>query len=90
MRRSIILGMASEQNKQWWPIAWIAGGLAAWGALLGVGAYLAPVGEAAGADHRKLGVVAATIGGFLLFWGAMLAVRAARLRRRRNSDDPPQ
>ncbi len=72
--------MTSDQNKTWLPIFLIAGALVAWGTLLGVGAYLAPSGKAAGADYRKFLVIAATTGGFLLFWGLALASRAAKLR----------
>jgi len=79
--------MTSNQNKTWLPILLIAGALVAWGAILGVGAYLAPSGRFAGADYRKFLVLAATTGGFLLFWGLALASRAARLRRQSRSKD---
>lgn len=78
--------MPSEQNQRWLPVVVIAGALAAWGIFLAVGAYLAPEGRAAGGDHRKLWVVAATTGGFLLLWGLVLVMAWARPRRqaRRN------
>jgi len=79
--------MTSDQNKTWLPIFLIAGALVAWGTVLGVGAYLAPVGKEAGADWRKFLVLAATTGGFLLLWGLALASRAAKLRRQRRSKD---
>jgi len=81
--------MTSDQNKTWLPILLIAGALAVWGAILGVGAYLAPSGKMPGADYRKFLVLAATTGGFLLFWGLALASRAARLRRQRRSKGDP-
>jgi len=73
----------NPKNSTWLPLAVIAGGLAVWGVLLALGAFLAPAGEEAGRDFRKLWVVAATTGGFLLLWGAALVIRGIRLRRRR-------
>ena len=77
--------MTSDKNKTWLPIFLIAGAMVAWGTVLGVGAYLAPTGRAAGADWRKFLVLAATTGGFLLFWGLALVARGAKLRRLRRS-----
>ena len=82
--------MTSNQNKTWLPILLIAGALVAWGAVLGVGAYLEPIGKEAGADWRKSLVLAVTTGGFLLLWGLALAVRAAKLRRQRRSEGESQ
>jgi len=73
--------MTSDQKKLWLPILLIAGALVAWGTILGVGAYLSPTGKFAGADYRKFLVLAATTGGFLLFWALVLIPRALRLRR---------
>ncbi len=75
--------MPPEKNQQWLPVLLIAGALAVWGVLLAVGAWLAPGSdEASRGDFRKLWVVAATVGGFLLLWGGALAVRARNVRRR--------
>ena len=88
--------MTTEKNQTWLPILLIAGALAAWGVLLATGAYWAQVGENGGADPRKLGVVAATIGGFLLLWGFVLLTYQAKLRRRKaspthsNGKKPPE
>lgn len=85
--------MPNDQNQKWLPIGLIAGALAIWGGLLALGAYWAPAGQEAGRDHRKLLVVAITTGGFLLFWGSMLLIRSAKLRRRskreNRSEQPP-
>lgn len=75
--------MTTDQNKKWGPVIAIAAALAIWGIVLALGAYLAPVGEANGHDGRKLLVVAATVGSFLLLWAAILAISAAKLRRRK-------
>jgi len=72
-----------EKNYTWLPVAAIAGGLVVWGVLLAVGAYLAPGGAEGGHDGRKLLVVAFTTGGFLLLWGAVLMLRQAKVRRKR-------
>lgn len=83
----------SNQNQKWLPVLLIAGALAIWGGLLALGAYWAPSGQEAGADPRKLMVVAVTTGGFLLFWALALAVRSAKVRkqsRRQESDGESQ
>jgi len=83
--------MPTEKNQTWLPVVLIAGALAGWGLILAVGAYSAQIGETGGGDHRKLWVVAATTGGFLLLWGLVLLIhqvklrRQAKLRRRRRS-----
>jgi hypothetical protein len=58
----------------------IVAALAAWGCLLGLGAYLGLDPQTPDRDFRRLGVVAATTGGFLLFWLAMLLWRGRRKR----------
>jgi len=78
--------MATDQNKKWAPVLAIVGALATWGILLAIGAYRAPVGEAGGHDAGKLLVVAVTIGGFLLLWAIILAISAAKLRRRKQQN----
>ena len=55
----------------------IVGALVFWGLLLALGAYLGLDPQTPKHDFRKLWVVAATTGGFVLFWLAAL-----RLRRR--------
>lgn len=80
--------MTTEKNQIWLPVVLIAGALLGWMGLLAVGAYWAPVGEGEGGDFRKLWVVAATTGGFLLLWGLVLAIRQVKLRRKAaDSDD---
>ena len=81
--------MPPSENQTWRPILWIAGALAAWGILLGLGAYLAPAGGQEGRDFRKLWVVAGMVGGFLLLWGGVLAVRARKVRRREETKQGP-
>jgi len=78
--------MTTEKNQIWLPIVFIAGALVGWMGLLAAGAYWAPVGEGEGGDSRKLWVVAATTGGFLLLWGLALGIRYAKVRRRMAAD----
>ena len=78
--------MENESKQSWLPVALIAGALAAWGLLLAVGAYRTPADETAGSDYRKLGVVAAATGLFLLLWGLVLWIRTAKVRRRQRKD----
>ncbi len=73
--------MKENPNRRWLPLLLIAGALALWGFLLAWGAYQAPAGENPGHDRRKLWVVAATTGGFLVLWALALWMG----RRRRNS-----
>ena len=76
--------MSTEKNKTWLPVVLIAGALIVWMGFLAAGAYWAPVGEEEnGSDFRKLWVVVATTGGFLLLWGFVLIRVQAKLRRRR-------
>jgi len=78
--------VSEPQNQKWLPVALIAGGLAVWGVLLGVGAYLAPAGQA-GRDLRKLWVVAGATAVFLLLWGVVLAIQVRKFRRRREASE---
>ena len=51
----------------------IVGAVAAWGVLLALGAYLGLDPQTPDRDYRRLLVVAATVGGFLVMWlGALL------------------
>ncbi len=79
--------MSTEKNQTWLPVALIAGALIVWMGLLAAGAYWAPVGEGKGGDFRKLWVVAATTGGFLLLWGFVLLRLRVKLRRRKVGSD---
>ncbi len=97
--------MTTEKHQKWLPVALIAGALIAWMGLLAAGAYWAPVGlaedgatgSANSGDFRKLWVVAATTGGFLLLWGFVLIRVQGKLRRQKsdreqakpNSDESP-
>ncbi|HEX6960875.1 MAG TPA: hypothetical protein VF175_03350 [Lacipirellula sp.] len=56
----------------------IIGGVVAWGALLGLGAYLGLDPQTPDRDFRRLWVVAATTSGFLAFWLLMLALKRRR------------
>ena len=53
----------------------IVAGLAAWGALLALGAFLGLDPATPDADFRRLWVVAGVTGGFLAFWMAALWLR---------------
>jgi len=86
--------MSTNNNETWLPVALIAGALLVWMGLLAAGAYWAPVGlaegvegGAKGGDPRKLWVVAATTGGFLLLWGFVLLRLRTKLRRRRAASE---
>ena len=70
-----------DPNQTWLPVALIAGALLGWMGMLAFGAYSAPVGQGEGGDFRKLGVVAATTGGFLLLWGLVLLIRHRKRSR---------
>lgn len=74
--------MKTETNQTWLPVLIIAGALLGWMGILAAGAYWAPVGEREGGDFRKLWVVAATTGGFLLLWGFVLVVYRSKVRRK--------
>ena len=81
--------MTTDKKQTWLPVALIAGALLIWMGLLAAGAYWAPVGLADGGegpqkgDFRKLWVVSATTGCFLLLWGFVLYRLQVKLRRRR-------
>lgn len=79
--------MSVDENKRWLPVLAIVGALAAWGVLLAAGAYLAPGDPGSAGDFRKLWVVAAMTGAFLLLWGGVLWVRARKVRRRTQEAD---
>lgn len=79
--------MGESDNQSKWLVAAIAGGLFAWGVLLGIGAYFAPSDPAKAGDFRKLWVVAGMVGLFLLLWGSVLAVRARKVRQKGREDD---
>ncbi len=79
--------MQTEKNQTWLPVVVIAGALVVWMAILAAGAYWAPVGEGAGGDFRKLWVVAATTGGFLLLWVFVLLIHRGKARRRAEDSD---
>jgi len=84
------LFMSTEKNQIWLPVALIAGALIGWMGLLAAGAYWAPVGEADGADGgdtRKLWVVAATTGGFVLLWALVLLRLRVKIRRQKAAAD---
>jgi hypothetical protein len=56
----------------------IVAAVAAWGGLLALGAYLGLDPQTPDGDFRRLWVVAATTGGFLLFWLVALLIRGRR------------
>jgi hypothetical protein len=56
----------------------IVGGLVAWGCLLGLGAYLGLDPQTPDRDYRRLWVVVAMTGGFLVFWLLALATKRRR------------
>lgn len=59
-------------------IGGIMAGIAVWGTLLALGAWW----RFGNNDVWRAVVVAGCVAGFLGFWGAMLALRALRIRRR--------
>ncbi|MCH2114631.1 MAG: hypothetical protein MK171_06955 [Pirellulales bacterium] len=79
--------MHSEFKQKWLPVVVVAGALAAWAILLSLGAFLAPADEAQAKDPRKLLMVAATMGLFLLLWALVLWIRVAKVRRRGRRDN---
>jgi len=56
----------------------VVGGLVAWGLLLALGAYLGLDPQTPDRDYRRLLVVAATVGGFLVMWLLALKLRGGR------------
>ena len=82
--------MQNKSKQTWLPVVLIAGALAIWGGLLALGAFWAPIDEAASSDHRKLLVVAATTGLFLLLWGLVLRIHAAKVKRKTQHQDRKQ
>ena len=79
--------MNKDSNQIWSPVAIIAGALAAWGLVLGIGAYLAVADDFSGTDSRKLGIVAITTGLFLALWGSVLWVRYRKIRKKRTDQE---
>jgi hypothetical protein len=53
----------------------IIGALVVWGLLLGLGAYLGLDPATPDRDFRRLWMVAAIVGGFVLSWVGLLALR---------------
>lgn len=64
--------MDSEARQRQLMMRGVMGALAAWGILLAVGSFLGIDRQTPDRDFRRLLVVAATTGGFLLFWLAAL------------------
>ena len=57
---------------------WIIAALACWGVILAAGAYLGLDAQTPSHDYRRLLVVAAIIGGMVVFWLAAIWRRARR------------
>ncbi|GAA4431701.1 hypothetical protein [Bremerella cremea] len=75
--------MATHSKQTLYLLGGIIAALAVWGIYLAIGSYLG-MGEGTRAyDIRRGLMVIACMGGFLLFWGALLWNR----NRRTNSDD---
>lgn len=70
--------MEHEPTNRRMLIGAIVAGVVAWGALLGLGAYLGLDPQTPDRDFRRLWVVAATTSGFLAFWLLMLALKRRR------------
>ena len=88
--------MTDHQNqiRVWLPVIIIGAGIAVWGILLALGAYLGISDEAPSYDARRAGIMLTATTGFLGFWLAALALRRRRLRlekqqKNRESDEPP-
>lgn len=79
--------MADSEFQPKWIVAGIAGALASWGILLGIGAYFAPSDPDKAGDFRKLWVVAGMVLLFLLLWGSVLYARARKVRQNRQEDE---
>ena len=73
--------MSGDEPQRKALLAAVMGGLAAWGGLLSLGAYLGLDAQTPSYDIRRLLVVAGVTAGILAFWGAALLARARRLRR---------
>jgi hypothetical protein len=67
-------------------------GLAAWGLLLALGAYLGlwhqTPRQAGIRDPRKFWIVLGVVTAFLTLWGGALGVRALRIHRRKRQEHP--
>ena len=72
-----------NQNRVWLPVVIIVAGIAVWGILLAIGAYLGITDEAPSYDIRRAGIMLAATAGFLTFWLAALALRRRRLRHKK-------
>ncbi|MHC2069087.1 hypothetical protein ACYFX5_16575 [Bremerella sp. T1] len=75
--------MASQSKNAGYLLAVVIAALAVWGIYLAIGSYLGLADGTRGFDIRRGLIVIACMGGFLLFWGALLWNRQRRLR----SDD---
>ncbi len=75
--------MASQSKNAGYLLAMVIAALAVWGIYLAIGSYLGLADGTRGFDIRRGLIVIACMGGFLLFWGALLWNRQRRLR----SDD---
>ena len=79
--------MSNSEFQPKWIVAGIAGALAGWGFLLGIGAYFAPSDPGKAGDFRKLWVVAGMVLAFLVLWGLVLAIRARKVRQKQRKDE---
>ncbi len=75
--------MASQSKQATYLIGGIIAALALWGVYLAIGSYLGLAEETRQFDIRRGLIVLACMGGFLLFWGALLWNRS----RNQPSDD---
>ncbi|MBA2114817.1 hypothetical protein [Bremerella alba] len=75
--------MAFQSKNSVYLIVGVITALAVWGIYLAIGSYLGLAEGTRGYDIRRGLIVFASMGSFLLFWGALLWNRQRRLR----SDD---
>jgi hypothetical protein len=74
----LLLHMEHEPTNRRLLLWTIVFAVAAWGALLALGAYLGLDPQTPDRDYRRLWIVAATTGGFLGLWLVALALRRRR------------
>ncbi|MFN3150887.1 hypothetical protein [Bremerella sp.] len=78
--------MSSQSNSTVYLMVGVVAALALWGTYLAIGSYLGLAEGTRGYDIRRGLIVFGFMGGFLLFWGALLWNRKRRLRSDKDDD----